>query len=397
MFKNRPVIGLMPLYDDKKDSYWMLPGYMTMLQSQGAVPMMLPLTTDRTELDYFLETCDGFILTGGHDVSPAIYGQEATALCGLTIPKRDEMDCYILKEAVARDKAVLGICRGHQLMNAAFGGTLYQDLQTQNPTDVNHRMQPPYDGCAHSVTVSGPLAQLLGTTACPVNSYHHQAVCDLSPEFVAMATAPDGIVEAMYMPGKRFVWSVQWHPEFAYQVSEPNRRIIGAFLRAAGGLELKHFSDADWPRAAEILTSAEVAKTYMLPDFETVEAAKPLFQRLKTLSEDDKRFVRGIYDESGLVGFLNDVEISNGTVELGYAVHPDFWGRGYATRALKMAVQDLFVRGFGEVKAGAFEENPASIRVMEKAGMKRQEMTDQIEYRGAVHNCVYYSIRRETV
>lgn len=236
MFGNRPVIGICPLYDEKRESYWMLPGYMKMLEAEGAIPMMLPLTTDREALDYFLESCDGFILTGGHDVSPAVYGQEKTELCGLTIPERDEMDAYILKEAAARDKAVLGICRGHQLMNAALGGTLYQDVAAQHENPINHRMQPPYDGVAHRVELvpGSPMGAVLDCGAIGVNSCHHQAIRDLAPGLQAQAVAADGIVEAVYMPGKRFVWGVQWHPEFAWKVSQPDQKIVAAFLKAAG-------------------------------------------------------------------------------------------------------------------------------------------------------------------
>lgn len=197
--------------------------------------MMLPLTTETELLDYFVDTCDGFILTGGHDVSPALYGQEQTDLCGLTIPERDAMDAYILKAAVEKDKAVLGICRGHQLMNAVLGGTLYQDVAAQHEAPINHRMQPPYDGVAHEVTLvpGSPMAALLECGTIGVNSCHHQAIRDLAPGLGVQAAAADGIAEAVYMPGRRFVWGVQWHPEFAWKVSRTNRKIVAAFLEAA--------------------------------------------------------------------------------------------------------------------------------------------------------------------
>ena len=236
MYNNRPIIGICPLFDEKRDSYWMLPGYMKMLEAQGAIPMMLPLTTESEMLDYFLETCDGFILTGGQDVTPAVYSQEKTELCGVTIPERDEMDAYILKAAVAKDKAVLGICRGHQLMNAALGGTLYQDVAAQHGAPINHRMRPPYDGVEHEVALvpGSPMAAVLGCETIGVNSCHHQAIRDLAPCLEVQAVAADGIAEAVYMPGRRFVWGVQWHPEFAWKASEPNRKIVAAFLKAAG-------------------------------------------------------------------------------------------------------------------------------------------------------------------
>ena len=200
-----------------------------------------PLTAEPEALDYFLDSCDGFILTGGHDVEPAVYGQEKTELVGVTVPERDGMDAYILKEAIARDKAVLGICRGHQLMNAVLGGTLYQDVETQHPAPMGHRMQPPYDGVAHPVSLipGTPLAAVLESDAMGVNSCHHQAIRDLAPGLKAQAVAADGIVEAVYMPDKTFVWGVQWHPEFAWKVGRPNQKIVAAFVKAAGKDDVK--------------------------------------------------------------------------------------------------------------------------------------------------------------
>ena len=88
----RKVIGIMPLYDDEKESYWMLPGYMKMLEAENAIPMMLPLTANEKELDYFLEICGGFLLTGGHDVSPSVYHEKKKSWCGSCCELRDEME-----------------------------------------------------------------------------------------------------------------------------------------------------------------------------------------------------------------------------------------------------------------------------------------------------------------
>lgn len=159
-------------------------------------------------------------------------------------------------------------------------------------------------------------------------------------------------------------------------------------------LSLKPISVCDAEPMLDILTSKEVSRTYMLPDFESREAALPLFHRLMDLSRQDSRFVRGIYLEDTLIGFLNDVEIVNGTIELGYVIHPDHWGKGCMTEGLKLAINDLFRLGYQEVICGAFSYNAASIRVMEKAGMTRINKVEDIEYRGQVHLCVYYSIQK---
>lgn len=235
MVHEKAIIGIMPLYDDEKDSYWMLPGYMKSLEEQGAVPLMLPLTDRKDVLDYFLDSCDGFVLTGGHDVDPCVYDRPPSPLCGQTMPLRDRMDVYILKNAVCRNKAVLGICRGIQLMNVAYGGTLYQDLPYEYPSETEHHMTAPYDRAVHSVDLmeNTPLQRLLQSHQLLVNSYHHQAIQTLSPYFQAMAVSEDGLIEGIYMPDRKFIWGVQWHPEFSYLVSEESRKIFGAFLDAS--------------------------------------------------------------------------------------------------------------------------------------------------------------------
>lgn len=228
------IIGVMPLYDGEKNSYWMLPGYMTMLEEAGAIPLMLPLTDDEEILNYFLKSCGGFLLTGGHDVSPSLYGAERSAKCGECCPMRDRMDSYILEGAVKEDKSVLGICRGIQLMNAAAGGTLYQDLPSERGGTVEHHMSPPYDRAAHTVDILKDtlLFDIFKEEKIGVNSYHHQAVKELAPAFKAAAVSEDGIIEGIYMPDKKFILGVQWHPEFFYKKDVNSRKLISAFVSA---------------------------------------------------------------------------------------------------------------------------------------------------------------------
>lgn len=160
-------------------------------------------------------------------------------------------------------------------------------------------------------------------------------------------------------------------------------------------ITLRPILPEDQARILEILTSGKVNQTYMLPDFECKDAAIPLFNRLMSLSRDPDRFVRCIALEDTAVGFLNDVEIQSGTIELGYVIHPDFHNRGYMTQALKLAISQLLGKDFTTVICGAFAENIASQRVMEKAGMVRISKTDEIDYRGKIHQCVYYKKRNE--
>lgn len=159
-------------------------------------------------------------------------------------------------------------------------------------------------------------------------------------------------------------------------------------------LEIGAISDADREAVIDLVTDDLVKQTYMLPDFASREDAIPLFERLKKLSLGNDRLVGGIYLNGAFIGFLNEVEIKGKSIELGYAILPQYHNYGYCTEALKGAIEYLFNRGFEEVVAGAFEGNDASFRVMIKSGMEKQEYRDEIEYRGQVHRCVYYAIRK---
>lgn len=230
----RPVIGVMPLWDEGKDSIWMLPGYLEGIREAGGLPVIFPMTTDEEEIRQLCGMCSGFLLTGGHDVGTELYGEEALPGMVDSCSTRDVMEKQVLEIAIAEDKAVLGICRGIQFLNAALGGTLYQDLPTQHPSDTEHHMTAPYDREIHRVRIfrETPLYELLGEEEIGVNSYHHQAVKVLSDDLRAMAESEDGLIEAAYMPDRRYIQAVQWHPEFSHKVDERSRKIFRSFVDA---------------------------------------------------------------------------------------------------------------------------------------------------------------------
>lgn len=230
----RAVIGVIPLFDETKDSYWMLPGYMKVIEQAGALPIMLPMTTDTAELDDAYKLCDGILFTGGHDVDPAVYNEAPKVTCGIACHERDVMEGYLLDKAIADDKPFLGICRGIQFINAHLGGTLYQDLPTEYECTTEHHMSAPYDRPAHKVTVleNTLLADIIGVGTHEVNSYHHQAVKDLADNLTQMAVSEDGLIEAISVDGIRFGVGVQWHPEFSYLVNENSNKLVQAFINA---------------------------------------------------------------------------------------------------------------------------------------------------------------------
>ena len=228
----KPIIGVMPLVDKERESLWMLPGYFDVISEAGGLPVMLPLTENERDIDILIDQCDGLLFSGGHDVSPEMYHENPDRQLGDICTERDRMEQTALEKSLAKDKPVLGICRGIQLINAALGGTLYQDLPSMHPSDINHRQERPYDHPSHWVTLvpGSPLAILIGKETLPVNSCHHQAIKDLAPDLTAMAYAPDGLVEAVYGKNCRFLWAVQWHPEFSFRKDPISVKIVKTFV-----------------------------------------------------------------------------------------------------------------------------------------------------------------------
>jgi len=227
----RPIIGVTPIWDEKKDSIWMLPGYMQGLEEAGAVPVILPLTTSETVLKQTADFFDGFLFSGGHDVNPKLYGQEKTELCGEICEMRDKMEAYVFREAVLNQKKpALGICRGIQFFNTLLGGSLYQDIPAELPSTIIHSQKPPYDVPAHAVRLvsESPLGKLIGKERIEVNSSHHQGINRLAKGLEVMALADDGLVEAVYMPAHPYAWAVQWHPELSLK-DEVSKKIFASF------------------------------------------------------------------------------------------------------------------------------------------------------------------------
>ena len=159
-------------------------------------------------------------------------------------------------------------------------------------------------------------------------------------------------------------------------------------------LEIRPFKESDAQAMIRLLRNGEVAKTYMIPPLESDEAARPLFERFRTLSHDENRYVVGLFDGGNLVGFMNDVEREGSAIEMGYVISPEYWNQGYCTEALTAMIDTLFACGWETVFCGAFEENPASLRVMEKSGMVMIDRVDYIEYRGVKHRCLYRAISK---
>ncbi len=190
------------------------------LSQEGVMPILIP-DLEGKALDDLLNQMDGFVFQGGNDIAPEAYGEKPIGRW-IGDAYRDAYEMKILDYAIRHEKPVLGICRGFQLMNVYFGGSLYQDIQTQKPDAIQHRDAESYDQWHHRITLTeGGLLDRLHQheTVRMVNSVHHQGVKQLGRDLEVLATCPDdGIIEAFLWkntePGK--VIGVQWHPEFFY-------------------------------------------------------------------------------------------------------------------------------------------------------------------------------------
>ena len=213
-----------------------LPDYEESVRRAGGEVRVLHATTD-SPADV-IGSVDGLLLTGGGDVRPDLYGAPAHPAFDPAEPGRDEYEIELVRLALEKDLPVFAICRGVQLLNVARGGTLIQHIPDEVGTTVEHRVKEPRFAIAHDVWIESRslLERMMGERfeageACPVNSRHHQALKDLGTGLVASATAPDGVIEAVEDPSRRFCLGVQWHPENFWRTGE-FRALFEGFIQA---------------------------------------------------------------------------------------------------------------------------------------------------------------------
>ena len=210
---NKPLIGISLGYSPTKNS--VNNTYVNSILMNGGVPYLIPVTDDVEVLRQVVAQLDGIVFTGGEDFAPAYFGEEEHEHLGEVNVNRDTYDLTLFKLASDRNIPTLGICRGLQLINVGMGGTLYQDLPSQKPSDINHRQQEAGTVATHSVSVvEGSLMhQILGEKEIQVNTFHHQAIKKLAPGLKIVGWANDSVPEMIEAYPNRQILGTQFHPE----------------------------------------------------------------------------------------------------------------------------------------------------------------------------------------
>lgn len=226
----KPIIGLSSASVNGVSASVHL-AYVKSVTKAGGIPVVLPVTCNHEDISRLLDAVDGVILTGGEDIDPLTwYNEQPLPQLETVALRRDSFDIELARLAVERNIPLLGICRGHQVLNVAFGGSLYQDIPAQIPlSKVNHRPQAAYHEGTHTIyIVPGSLLHLqTRLDSVNVNSFHHQAIKEVAPGFRSTATTSDGVVEAIEKVGNQRVYGVQFHPEGF--VAHGEKTLLGIF------------------------------------------------------------------------------------------------------------------------------------------------------------------------
>ncbi len=235
---NPPRIGITIAYDQRRRGLYALrQDYVRAVEKAGGLPVVLAPVAEPL-VGPMLDALSGLILSGGSDVDPSLYGEPPHPRLGQVMRERDDFELALTRQALARDFPILAICRGHQVLNVAMGGTLVQDIESEWSGGVAHDFDSRRDRWlrAHEVRMlpGTRIRELLGRDTVTVNSFHHQAVKRLGEGLVASAlSADDRIVEAMEKPEARFVLGVQWHPESFWNQSDEFQPLFEALVRTS--------------------------------------------------------------------------------------------------------------------------------------------------------------------
>lgn len=210
--------------------------YVKAIEAAGGIPLMLPVIEDDAAIMRQVASVDALLLSGGYDPNPLLFGENPNRRLDFIFPEVDTHQMQAIRAATDLGKPMLGICRGMQMLNIAFGGTLYQDLSLVPGSWIQHQQKSRRHSPGHEVTLTRDsfLASLFPTSTITANSFHHLAIKDLAPGFTASGLAPDGVIEAIErMDLAAPVFAVQWHPEMMQEQHPAMRAIFREFVRMA--------------------------------------------------------------------------------------------------------------------------------------------------------------------
>jgi putative glutamine amidotransferase len=208
--------------------------YTRSIENAGGIPILIPPHLTNEEIDLLLSRLDGILFTGGYDIDPRVYGNPQHPKAKGIDTGRDRVEIHIVRSVIISGKPFLGICRGLQVVNVTLGGSLYEDLAEQFPSQIihdNHGRARDY--LAHEVKIEARsrLIAIIGADKLAVNSLHHQGVRRIASRLIPSATSDDGLVEACELPDHPFGLAVQWHPEELQKHSEM-RRLLETFVQS---------------------------------------------------------------------------------------------------------------------------------------------------------------------
>ena len=232
---SRPFIGITAgLHAGDPELFSMRDDYVRAVQEAGGIPLVLAPGPPAHARD-LMSRLDGLLLSGGPDLDPRLYGEPPHERVYGVRADRDGFELALCREALSRDTPLLAICRGHQVLNVATGGTLVQDIPSQLSGAVDHDPGGERWTAAHEVSIlpGTRLRAILGRDRVAVNSLHHQAVRTPGEGVVVSASAADGVVEGIEMPSRRFVLGVQWHPEAFWDRPEGFPELFSALVEAS--------------------------------------------------------------------------------------------------------------------------------------------------------------------
>lgn len=205
--------------------------YIDSVEYHGGKVVLLPHRIDKEYIKEISSLLSGLLITGGGDIHPRFYGENEKEELKRVDERRDMFEIQLIKEFFKKKKPVLGICRGMQILNVCFGGTLYQEIK--RITKLSHWQKTPGIEFFHSIRIdkNTKLYEIFETENLNVNSFHHQAVRDLAKEFIVSAKAEDGVIEAIEHKEHPFMIGVQFHPEYMYRI-HPFSKLFKSFVNA---------------------------------------------------------------------------------------------------------------------------------------------------------------------